>query len=183
MVEQSHVPKGPQDRDPEGLLRAMRERRVVLLLQAGAPKAFAVAHSWEDGRFVSHSSVFGPGRSLPEDLEQRVKEALNHLSRRRWPHSPVLCLTLSMRTERLHKSMGFIPVPYCDLTTDSAFWKACEGCVHHGHLKRNQYQDCHCWAGLLPTGAKRERVIPKDALIPPLIRAHWAGRDGRGEED
>jgi hypothetical protein len=95
-----------------------------------------------------------------------MKQLLIELSRRQWPKATIMSLTLSPIVERLNKTLQYEAVPYCDLTTDLAFWKNCEGCVHHGHLKRNQYQDCHCWAGLLlPPGVTREKVIPKDALV------------------
>ena len=146
----------------------IRERCAVLCLRGQLLVGFATAHAWQDDRFVSHSAMVVAPEFRGRGLARRIKERLIRLSRRKWPHAAIMSLTLSPAVERLNKSFRFEAVPYCDLTTDMEFWKGCEGCMHHGHLKRNQYQDCHCWAGLLlPKGAQRDKVIPKDALKQP----------------
>jgi N-acetylglutamate synthase-like GNAT family acetyltransferase len=151
-------------RSEEYLAEAIRDRRAVVVLRGGELVGFATAHPWENGRFVSHSAMVVAPALRGRGLSRKMKLALVELSRQRWPTAAILSLTLSPQVEALNKSCGFEAVPYCDLTRDPGFWKGCEGCVHHAHLKRNQQQDCHCWAGLLlPPGQVREKVIPRDA--------------------
>lgn len=151
--------------DEEFLETGLRERRAVLALRGELVVGFGIAHAWQQDQFVSHTALVVSPQFRGRGLGRRMKDLLIQLSRRRWPKAAVMSLTLSPRMERLNKAFRYEAVPYCDLTTDLSFWKSCEGCVHHGHLKRNQYQDCHCWAGLLlPIGKIREKVIPKDAL-------------------
>ena len=153
------------ERSAEYLEQAIRARHAVVVLRGDLLVGFATAHAWQDETFVSHSAMVVAPAFRGRGLARRIKKKLIDLSRRRWPDAAILSLTLSPAVERLNKSFKFDAVPYCDLTTDAGFWKGCEGCIHYGHLKRNQYQDCHCWAGLLlPRGAERDRVIPKDAL-------------------
>ena len=107
-------------------------------------------------------------RQSPGGIDPTCRQGLIDLSRKRWPNAAILSLTLSPQVEGLNKSFGFVAVPYCDLTKDPEFWKGCEGCIHHPHLKRNQQQDCHCWSGLLlPLGTKSDRALPRDAYGHP----------------
>jgi len=150
------------------LEQMIRERCAVLCLRGPLLVGVATAHVWQDGRFVSHSAMVVAPEFRGRGLARRIKDRLIRLSRRKWPDAAIMSLTLSPVVERLHKSCRFEAVPYCDLTTDMHLWECCEGCMHLGHLKRNQSQDCHCWAGLLPPkGARRDRVVPKDALRQP----------------
>ncbi|MSR46059.1 MAG: GNAT family N-acetyltransferase [Planctomycetes bacterium] len=151
-------------RSSDYLADAIRDRRAVVVLRGGQLVGFATAHPWESGRFVSHSAMVVAPEVRGRGLSRKMKHALIELSRQRWPDAAILSLTLSPQVEQLNKSVGFEAVPYCDLTKDPEFWKGCEGCIHHPHLKRNQQQDCHCWAGLLsPPGRSRAKVIPRDA--------------------
>ena len=156
------------DRSEEYLASAMRQRRAVVVLRGELLMGFAAAHSWEDEKFVSHSAMIVAPELRGRGLARKIKRALIELSRKRWPDAAIMTLTLSSHVEGLNKAFGFEPVPYCDLTKDPEFWKGCEGCIHFAHLKRNQQQDCHCWSGLLlPPGAKREKLIPRDAYGHP----------------
>lgn len=153
------------ERSDDYLLEALSEQRAVLVLRGELLVGFASAHAWQGDEFVSHSALVIACAFRGRGLARRLKNALVARSRELWPDAAIMSLTLSPAVEHMNKALGMEAVPYCDLTSDPEFWKGCEGCVHHGHLKRNQYQDCHCWAGLLlPPGSRRRRVIPKDAL-------------------
>ena len=143
---------------------AIRERRAVVAVQGATLVGFAAAHAWEEGKFVSHSALVVAPEFRGRRLARRIKRMLLDLTHKRWPDAAVMSLTLSYHVERMNQQLGFETVPYCDLTKDPEFWKGCDGCVHQPHLKRNQQQDCHCWAGLLmPIGRKVAKVIPRDA--------------------
>ncbi len=151
-------------RDDDYLVSAIREGRAVVVLHGETLVGFAAAHAWEEERYVSHSAMIVAPALRGRGLSRRMKSKLIELTRRRWPNAAILSLTLSNQVERLNKSFGFEPVPYCDLTKDPEFWKGCESCIHFPNLKRNQQQDCHCWSGLLlPAGQARAHVIPRDA--------------------
>lgn len=151
-------------RSSDYLAHAIRDRRAVVVVRHGTLVGFATAHPWESERYVSHSAMVVSPELRGRGLARRMKIALVELSRKRWPNAAILSLTLSPQVEQMNKSFGFEPVPYCDLTKDPEFWKGCEGCIHFSHLKRNQQQDCHCWAGLLmPVGQPREKIVPRDA--------------------
>ncbi len=155
-------------RSADYLGAAIRERRAVVLLRGATLVGFAMAHAWESEKYVSHSAMVVAPELRGRGLSRRMKAALIELTRKRWPNAIILSLTLSPQVEQVNKSFGFEPVPYCDLTKDPEFWKGCEGCIHFAHLKRNQQQDCHCWAGLLlPVGQVPRRVIPRDAYGHP----------------
>ncbi len=147
---------------------AVRQRRAVMAFRGNLLVGFALAHPWQDNRFVSHTAMVVAPAFRGRGIARKIKAELIRLSRRSWPDASIISLTLSSEVERLNKSLGYQPVPYCDLTTSAGFWEGCKGCIHHAHLKRNQLQDCHCWAGLLPPpGQTLEKVIPKDALRRP----------------
>ncbi len=164
-------------RSPAELEAAIRDRRAVFAMRGELLIGVGIAHPWQEDRFVSHSEMVVARGFRQRGLARRIKSKLIEISRRRWPGAIILSLTLSPEIEKLNKSSGYEPVPYCDLPTDPAFWRGCDGCVHYGHLKRNQYQDCHCWAGLLtPPGVERDRVVPKDALKRPENDSFYSKR-------
>jgi N-acetylglutamate synthase-like GNAT family acetyltransferase len=155
-------------RSAEYVERALKERRAVVAMLGSVLVGFAAAHAWEEERYVSHSAMVVAPELRGRGLSRTMKRELVGLSRKRWPKAAIMSLTLSTQVERLNKSFGFEPVPYCDLTKDPEFWKGCETCIHFQHLKRNQQQDCHCWSGiLLPQGVTREKVVPRDAYGHP----------------
>lgn len=143
---------------------AIREKRAIVAVQGATLVGFAAAHAWESGKYVSHSALVVAPEFRGRHLARRIKRLLLDLTHKRWPDAAVMSLTLSHHVERMNQELGFETVPYCDLTKDPEFWKGCDGCIHQPHLKRNQQQDCHCWAGLLvPVGRKPQKVIPRDA--------------------
>jgi GNAT superfamily N-acetyltransferase len=155
-------------RSAEYVAAALKEKRAVVVVRGELLVGFATAHAWQSEQYVSHSAMVVAPEFRGRGLARRMKALLIETSRRRWPNAAILSLTLSTQVERLNKSFGFEPVPYCDLTTDPEFWAGCEGCMHHAHLKRNQQQDCHCWSGLLlPAGRARDRIVPRDAYGHP----------------
>ena len=155
-------------RSVEYLASALSDHRAVVAFYGDTLIGFAAAHPWESERYVSHSAMVIAPEWRSRGIARRLKLQLIDLTRKRWPEAAILSLTLSSRVERLNRKLGFESVPYCDLTQDPEFWRGCEDCIHHGHLKRNQQQDCHCWAGLLPPSGKPiSRVIPRDAYGHP----------------
>jgi N-acetylglutamate synthase-like GNAT family acetyltransferase len=152
------------ERSSAYLVDAIKDKRAVVVIHGGELVGFATAHAWDGDKFVSHSAMVVSPEHRGRGLARRMKRELTLLSRKRWPDAAIMSLTLSAAVERMNQSIGFETVPYCDLTKDPEFWKGCEGCIHHAHLKRNQQQDCHCWAGLLvPPGSTRAKVIPRDS--------------------
>ena len=49
---------------------------------------------------------------------------------------------------KINTELGYVPVPFSELTDDEAFWKGCEGCVNHDVLMRTERRYCICTAML-----------------------------------
>ena len=70
------------------------------------------------------------------------------LSRLRWPNAKLFGLTSGGAVMKINTELGYVPVPFSELTDDEAFWKGCEGCVNHDVLQRTERRYCICTAML-----------------------------------
>ena len=81
-------------------------------------------------------------------LAKRIKKRAFDLSREKWPDAKLFGLTSGGAVMRINTELGYVPVPFSELTDDEAFWKGCQGCVNHDVLMRTDRRYCICTAML-----------------------------------
>ena len=83
-----------------------------------------------------------------QGLAKRIKQAAFTLSRLRWPNAKLFGLTSGGAVMKINTELGYVPVPFAELTDDEAFWRGCEGCCNHDVLERTGRRYCICTAML-----------------------------------
>ena len=81
-------------------------------------------------------------------LARRIKQRAFKLSREKWPDAKLFGLTSGGAVMKINTELGYVPVPFSELTDDEAFWKGCQGCVNHDVLMRTDRRYCICTAML-----------------------------------
>lgn len=141
---------GIASRTHEYLATKMRERKAIIAL-AGPEEEFAgfcYIESWGNKQYVANSGLIVVEKFRGQGLAKRIKRAAFTLSRLRWPHAKLFGLTSGGAVMKINTELGYVPVPFAELTDDDAFWKGCEGCCNHDVLERTGRRYCICTAML-----------------------------------
>ncbi len=149
---------GIAKRTHEYVAQKMREGKAVIAL-AGEEKEFAgfcYIESWGNKQYVANSGLIVVDKFRRRGLAKRIKKTAFDLSRKKWPEAKLFGLTSGGAVMRINTELGYVPVPFAELTDDEAFWKGCEGCINHDILERTGRRYCICTA-MLYDPAEKER--------------------------
>ena len=146
-------------RTHEYVAQKMREGKAVIAL-AGEEKEFAgfcYIESWGNKQYVANSGLIVVDKFRRRGLAKRIKKTAFDLSRRMWPEAKLFGLTSGGAVMRINTELGYVPVPFAELTDDEAFWKGCEGCINHDILERTGRRYCICTAMLYDPAEKEKK--------------------------
>ena len=149
---------GIAKRTHEYVAQKMREGKAVIAL-AGEEQEFAgfcYIESWGNKQYVANSGLIVVDKFRRRGLAKRIKKTAFNLSRTMWPNAKLFGLTSGGAVMRINTELGYVPVPFAELTDDEAFWKGCEGCINHDILERTGRRYCICTA-MLYDPAEREK--------------------------
>lgn len=150
---------GIAKRSPEYVRQKMLEHKAVIALDDNGKFAgFSYIESWSNRRFVANSGLIVAPAFRGIGLAKRIKERIFELSRQMFPHAKIFSLTTGAAVMKMNFELGYRPVTFDELTTDTAFWRGCESCVNYDILQRNGGHKCLC-VGLL--------YDPEDQLCTP----------------
>lgn len=150
---------GIAKRSPEYVRQKMLEHKAVIALDdKGKFAGFSYIESWSNRRFVANSGLIVAPAFRGIGLAKRIKERIFELSRQMFPHAKIFSLTTGAAVMKMNFELGYRPVTFDELTTDTAFWRGCESCVNYDILQRNGGHKCLC-VGLL--------YDPEDQLCTP----------------
>ena len=141
---------GIANRTHEYVAQKMREGKAVIAL-AGEEKEFAgfcYIESWGNKQYVANSGLIVVDKFRRRGLAKRIKKTAFELSRKMWPDAKLFGLTSGGAVMRINTELGYVPVPFAELTDDEAFWKGCQGCINHDILERTGRRYCICTAML-----------------------------------
>jgi GNAT superfamily N-acetyltransferase len=141
---------GIAKRTHEYVAQKMREGKAVIAL-AGDEKEFAgfcYIESWGNKQYVANSGLIVVDKYRRRGLAKRIKKTAFDLSRKMWPNAKLFGLTSGGAVMRINTELGYVPVPFAELTDDEAFWKGCQGCINHDILERTGRRYCICTAML-----------------------------------
>ena len=141
---------GIAKRTHEYVAQKMREGKAVIAL-AGDEKEFAgfcYIESWGNKQYVANSGLIVVDKFRRRGLAKRIKKTAFDLSRKMWPNAKLFGLTSGGAVMRINTELGYVPVPFAELTDDEAFWKGCQGCINHDILERTGRRYCICTAML-----------------------------------
>ncbi len=150
---------GIAKRTHEYVAQKMREGKAVIAL-AGEEKEFAgfcYIESWGNKQYVANSGLIVVDKFRRRGLAKRIKKTAFNLSRKMWPDAKLFGLTSGGAVMRINTELGYVPVPFAELTDDEAFWKGCEGCINHDILERTGRRYCICTAMLYDPAEKEKK--------------------------
>ena len=152
---------GIAKRTHEYVAQKMREGKAVIAL-AGEEKEFAgfcYIESWGNKQYVANSGLIVVDKFRRRGLAKRIKKTAFELSRKMWPDAKLFGLTSGGAVMRINTELGYVPVPFAELTDDEAFWKGCEGCINHDILERTGRRYCICTAMLYDPADKEKKTV------------------------
>lgn len=155
---------GIAKRTHEYVAQKMKEGKAIIALAGEEFAGFCYIESWGNKQYVANSGLIVREKFRGHGLARRIKQRAFRLSREKWPEAKLFGLTSGGAVMKINTELGYVPVPFSELTDDEAFWKGCQGCVNHDVLMRTDRRYCICTAMLYdPKNTKRR--IDKPLII------------------
>lgn len=164
---------GIASRTHEYVATKMKERKAIIALCGEEFAGFCYIESWGNKQYVANSGLIVVEKFRGCHLATRIKETAFTLSRLRWPHAKLFGLTSSGAVMRINTALGYVPVPFAELTQDDAYWKGCGTpdapcCINCDVLARTGRKYCVC-TGMLydPEKHPNEKLpveLPEDVV-------------------
>ncbi len=160
---------GIASRTHEYVATKMKERKAIIALYGEEFAGFCYIESWENKHYVANSGLIVVPKFRGHHLATRIKRLAFSLSRVRWPKAKIFGLTSSGAVMRINTSLGYVPVPFSELTQDDEYWKGCGTpetpyCINCDVLARTGRKYCVCTGMLFDP--ERHPDAPLPAHIP-----------------
>ena len=139
---------GIAKRTHEYVTQKMKEGKAIIALSGEEFAGFCYIESWGNRQYVANSGLIVREKFRGHGLARRIKQRAFKLSREKWPDAKLFGLTSGGAVMKINTELGYVPVPFSELTNDEAFWKGCQGCVNHDVLMRTDRRYCICTAML-----------------------------------
>jgi hypothetical protein len=149
---------GIASRTHEYVATKMKERKAIIALHGEEFAGFCYIESWENKHYVANSGLIVVPKFRGHHLATRIKKTAFTLSRLRWPKAKLFGLTSSGAVMKINTALGYVPVPFAELTQDDEYWKGCGTpehpcCINCDVLARTNRRYCVC-TGMLYDPAK-----------------------------
>ena len=147
---------GIAKRTHEYVAQKMREGKAVIAL-AGEEKEFAgfcYIESWGNKQYVANSGLIVVDKFRRRGLAKRIKKTAFNLSRKMWPEAKLFGLTSGGAVMRINTELGYVPVPFAELTDDEAFWQRLSFEEEHQRLRLQ-----HCLGRHARLRQRRQRLF------------------------
>lgn len=139
---------GIAKRTHEYVAQKMKEGKAIIALHGEDFAGFCYIESWGNKQYVANSGLIVVEKYRGHGLAKRIKKTAFDLSRKLWPDAKLFGLTSGGAVMKINTELGYVPVPFSELTDDEAFWKGCQGCINHDVLERTDRRYCICTAML-----------------------------------
>jgi N-acetylglutamate synthase-like GNAT family acetyltransferase len=182
-----------------GIARRTPEYIITKLLEGKAVIAFAVhddsfspefvgfcyIETWGGKKYVANSGLVVRPEYRHSGIARAIKQRAFELSREKYPEAKLFGITTSHAVMKINTDLGYVPVPFSELTDDDEFWNGCRSCPNFDILERTQRKMCLCTGMLCDPGDPRTYVrqaihkhviditLPdKTEEHPPLVDDH-----------
>ena len=147
-------------RTPEYVSEKMLAGKAVIAVsEDGRFAGFSYIETWGNKQYVANSGLIVVDKFRRRGLAKRIKKTAFDLSRKKWPEAKLFGLTSGGAVMRINTELGYVPVPFAELTDDEAFWRGCEGCINHDILERTGRRYCICTAMLYDPAEKEKKTV------------------------
>lgn len=129
--------------------------QAVIVLKNDQLIGFCYIETWSHGKYVANSGLVVHPDFRKLGLARKIKAKAFNLARTLFPNAKVFGITTSPAVMKINSELGYLPVPFSDLTQDDTFWKGCQSCPNYDILKRNDRKICLC-TGMLALSKNEE---------------------------
>lgn len=170
-IEQAAKARGTgiAKRQPEYINKKIREGKAVIALHKNPDDnkerfvGFCYIETWGDKQYTANSGLIVVPEFRRIGLAKRIKQVAFELSRQLYPKAKLFGITTSHAVMKINTDLGYIPVPFSELTADEEFWNGCQSCPNYDILKRTERKLCLC-TGMLydpdsPRSAETKQVV------------------------
>lgn len=147
---------GIAKRTHEYVAQKMKEGKAIIALSGDEFAGFCYIESWGNKQYVANSGLIVVEKFRGHGLAKRIKKTAFNLSRKLWPTAKLFGLTSGGAVMKINTELGYVPVPFSELTDDEAFWRGCQGCINHDVLERTDRRYCICTAMLYDPAKHKE---------------------------
>ncbi|TAE28958.1 MAG: GNAT family N-acetyltransferase [Candidatus Kapaibacterium sp.] len=136
---------GIAKRKPEYIEQKMRDGKAVIALSTdGRFAGFCYIETWSGKKFVANSGLIVAPEFRKYGLATRLKRRVFELSRELFPDAKIFGITTSHAVMKINTELGYVPVPFSEITDDDTFWNGCSSCPNYDILSRTQRKMCLC---------------------------------------
>ncbi len=160
-------------RSPEYIVEKLREGKAVIAFarvdESSAPDfaGFCYIESWGGKKYVANSGLIVRPEYRHSGLARDIKRRAFELSREKYPAAKLFGITTSHAVMKINTDLGYVPVPFSELTDDEEFWAGCRSCPNHDILLRTQHRMCLCTGMLCDPEDPRTRM--REAIHRHLV--------------
>ena len=129
---------GIAKRQPEYVQSKILEGKAIIALDGDAFAGFCYIETWGHGQFVANSGLIVKPEYRGNGLAKQIKQETFKLSQKKFPGVKLFGLTTGLAVMKINSSLGYRPVTFSELTSDSAFWDGCKSCVNYDILERTK---------------------------------------------
>ncbi len=122
----------------------IEEGKAIIALDDETVIGFCYIESWQNSEYVANSGLIVDPDYRGYGLAKKIKKQAFELSRKKFPQAKMFGLTTSLPVMRINSSLGYVPVTFSELTSDSQFWQGCNSCVNFDILNRTDRKMCLC---------------------------------------
>jgi GNAT superfamily N-acetyltransferase len=165
LIEESAKVRGTgiAKRDPNYVAKKLKTGHAVVAFDGDRLIGFCYVETWSHGRYVSNSGLIVDPEYRKHGLARTVKRKVFDLARDLYPEAKVFGITTSGPVMKINSELGYIPVPFSELTQDDVFWQTCSSCPNYPILQSKDRKMCLC-TGMLALSKleEQERQLKND---------------------
>ena len=148
-------------RQPAYIEKKIKAEHAIIAMHDDELAGFCYVETFSSGEYVSNSGLIVKAKYRGQGLAKKIKKSAVQIARNKFPSAKLFGITTSDVVLRINSELGYKPVTFNKLTTDSEFWNGCSSCRNYDILQRNEKKMCLCTAMLAPS--KIEKKIAKEA--------------------
>lgn len=139
-------------------------KAVIAFHKDGRWAGFSYIETWGHGKYVANSGLIISPEFRQLGLAKAIKTKTFALSLIKFKGAKLFGLTTGFAVMKINSELGYVPVPYSELTDDDSFWKGCESCVNYNILLMKERKNCLCTAMIFDPKKQKLNIYP-DAIL------------------
>ncbi len=156
---------GIAKRSPEYVASKMRDGKAVIAFHKdGRWAGFSYIETWGHGDYVANSGLIINPLFRKLGLATVIKTKTFALSIKKFKGAKLFGLTTGLAVMKINSELGYVPVPFSELTDDEAFWEGCKSCVNYPILVSKEHKNCLC-TGMIFDPAHQQLRVDIDEIL------------------